>query len=50
MATMKFLKNWTIDINKLPKYTSFQTKYDIDVDYKILKMMYDSDMEVFTSD
>lgn len=47
---MKFLKNWTLNLEKIPAYASFKTEFVIDVDYELLKMMYESDNDVFTED
>lgn len=47
---MKFLKNWTIDLEKIPKYTAFEGKFIIDVDYELLRLCYESDKPEFTPD
>lgn len=42
---MKFLTNWTIDLGKLlkEKYTAFNGDFTTQLDYEVLKMMYDSE-------
>ena len=42
---MKFLTNWTIDLGKLgeEKYTAFNGDFTAQLDYGVLKLMYDSD-------
>jgi len=47
---MKFLKNWKIETAKVPSYTAFKKKFEIDVDYKILKMMSEMDHNQITED
>ena len=43
-----FLKNWTIDITKLPQYTSFKGKFQIELDYHILLIIGQSTNPVYT--
>lgn len=50
LATMKFLTNWTIDLQKLPKYAAFKGDFVLDLDYKLLQLCYDSAEPVFTDD
>lgn len=42
---MKFLTNWTIDLGKLTdeRYTAFNGDFTAQLDYGVLKLMYDSD-------
>lgn len=47
---MKFLKNWKIETSKVPSYTTFKKKFEIDVDYKLLKMMSEIDHKEITED
>ena len=47
---MKFLKNWTIDLEKLPVYSAFKSEFTLDVDYKLLSLISESDNEYFTED
>jgi len=47
---MKFLKNWTIDLEKIPSYTAFKTEFSLDVDYQILDLIANSDIEEYTLD
>ena len=48
--TIHFLKNWTIDINKVPKYASFKCDIELELDYKLLKLMYESNDPCYTED
>ena len=45
-----FLKNWTIDLNKLPQYTCFKGKFELELDYNVLMMIGQSTNPVFTDD
>lgn len=47
---MKFLKNWTLDLEKLPAYSTFKTEFTLDIDYQILDLILNSDNEAFTED
>ena len=40
----------TIDINKVKKYASFKFDIDLELDYKLLKFMYESDDPCYTED
>lgn len=44
---MQFLKDWTIDLDKLAneKYTAFNGQFEMKLDYGILKLCYDSDLK-----
>lgn len=43
-----FLKNWTIDITKLPQYTNFKGIFQVELDYNLLLMIGQSTNPVFT--
>ena len=45
-----FLKNWTIDMTKIPHYSAFKSKYELKLDYEILNMMWQSTNPVYTDD
>jgi hypothetical protein len=45
---MKFLKNWTIDLAKLPAYSCFKGVFNVELDYNLLQLCYESDNESFT--
>ena len=47
---MKFLKNWTIEVSKIPKYSAFGGEFVMDLDYNLLSVISESDEEVFTED
>jgi hypothetical protein len=47
---MKFLKNWTVDLSKIPMYTAFKGSFNIKLDYHILQDMLNSNDPVFTND
>jgi hypothetical protein len=47
---MKFLKNWKIETGKVPSYTAFKKKFEIDVDFKLLKMMSEMEHKEITED
>lgn len=47
---IQFLKNWTIDLNKLPQYTSFKGKFELELDYHLLMIIGQSTNPVFTDD
>ena len=47
---IQFLKNWTIDLNKLPQYTNFKGKFELDLDFHLLQMIGQSTNPVFTDD
>jgi hypothetical protein len=50
LGKMKFLKNWTIDESKLPKYTAFKGEFVLDLDHQILQLCHDSKEPEFTDD
>lgn len=45
---IQFLKNWTIDITKIPQYTSFKGKFQVELDYHILLIIGQSTNPVYT--
>ncbi len=45
---MKFLTNWTINLNKLPTYNAFKGNFNIKLNYHLLKACYDSNNNNFT--
>jgi len=47
---MKFLKSWTIDLDKIPAYASFKTDFIIDIDYQLLELIMKSENPVFTEE
>jgi hypothetical protein len=47
---MKFLKNWTVDLSKIPMYTAFKGSFNIQLDYPILQDILNSNDPVFTND
>ena len=50
MPSIAFLKNWTIDISKVPQYSAFRGKFNIQLDYILLKNIMLSTKEIFTDD
>jgi len=46
----KFLKDWTIDLGKIPAYTAFKTEFTVELDYLFLTLIANSDNEVFSED
>ncbi len=47
---MKFIKDWTINLKKLPKYTKFNDTFYVNLNYHLLKTCYESSNPIFTSD
>jgi nicotinamide mononucleotide adenylyltransferase len=47
---IQFLKNWTIDLTKLPQYTNFKGKFEVELDYNLLLMIGQSTNPVFTDE
>lgn len=47
---MKFLKNWTIELSKIPMYSAFKGSFNIQLDYHILQDILNSNDPVFTND
>jgi hypothetical protein len=47
---ISFLKNWTIDLTKLPQYTSFKGKFELELDYNLLLLIGQSTNPEFTDD
>lgn len=47
---MKFLKNWTIELNKIPVYSAFKGPFSIQLDYPILEDIKNSSNPEFTED
>ena len=43
-----FLKNWTIDISKIPQYSAFRGKFSLKLDYVILRNIMTSNNPIFT--
>lgn len=50
MPSIAFLKNWTIDITKIPQYSAFRGKFNLQLDYTLLRNIMISNKEVFTDD
>jgi hypothetical protein len=50
MPSIAFLKNWTIDITKVPQYSAFRGKFNLQLDYTLLRNIMTSNKEVFTDD
>ena len=36
---MKFLNNWTIDLEQLPKYSAFKTPMSLTLDCKVFRAL-----------
>lgn len=49
-TNIQFLKGWTINIDKIPQYASFKSTFEVTLDYKLLKLIYDSDDPIYTED
>lgn len=47
---MNFLNGWTINIEKLPKYSAFSTGYDVSVPVDFLQFLYNSENRDFTDE
>lgn len=47
---MKFLKNWKIETSKVPTYTAFKQKFIVDIDYKLLKLISETEHKEITED
>ena len=45
---MNFLTNWTIDIEKIPKYTNFSGRFTQPLDKQIIGLILKSDNPIFT--
>lgn len=47
---MKFITNWTINLQKLPKYTQFKQPFHVRLNYNLLNTCYKSSNPIFTND
>ena len=47
---MNFLTNWTIDIEKIPKYTNFSGRFTQPLDKQIIGLILKSDNPIFTQE
>jgi hypothetical protein len=47
---MKFLTNWTINIDKLPLYVCFKGNFNVKLNYNLLKACYESKNNYFSDD
>ena len=47
---ISFLKNWTIDISKIPQYSAFRDKFPLKLDYVLLRNIMTSTHHEFTDD
>ena len=43
-----FLKNWTIDVSKIPQYSAFRVKFPLRLDFVILRNIMTSNHPDFT--
>ena len=50
LGKMKFFKNWTIDMKKVPKYSEFGGDFVMDLDYSLLSIISKSSDVVYTDD
>ena len=50
MPSIAFLKNWTIDITKVPQYSAFRGKFNLQLDYTLLRNIMTSPNPEFTDD
>lgn len=45
-----FLKNWTIDLTKIPAYSTFKSTFGLELDHRFLEAMFRTDHPEFTPD
>jgi hypothetical protein len=49
-TTIKFLKNWTIDLEKLPAYVEFNQEFKEDIDFTLAKIISETDDKRITNE